>query len=38
VLTAIEGDAKRDPLVHNVDPLGSATSFKIVIEFARLRP
>lgn len=40
VLTAIEADGKRPPLVHDAfdDPLASAASFKIVIEFARTRP
>lgn len=40
VLTAIEADRKRPPLVHDAfdDPLASAATFKIVIEFARTRP
>lgn len=40
VLTAIERDPKQEPLAHEpfADTLGSAASFKIVIEFARAKP
>jgi hypothetical protein len=38
VLTAIQEDKKGGRLVHDGDTLASAASFKIVIEFARVRP
>ncbi len=40
VLTGLEPDSKRDPLVHDdsADTLASAATFKVVIEFARARP
>jgi hypothetical protein len=38
VLTAIQEDKKGGRLVHDGDTLASAASFKVVIEFARVRP
>jgi hypothetical protein len=40
VLTLIERDPKRPPLDHAAigDTLASAATFKIVIQFARVRP
>jgi hypothetical protein len=40
VLTSIERDPKQDPVAHEdgSDTLASAASFKVVIEFARVRP